>query len=276
MTAPAARLQAPDGGPLDVDAVAARLGKGFDVVLGGSHVVRRTCLDTFDRLLRAADFTLEQTTDVPGGRLVLTKADGTVVATPRATGLRWPMLAGGLPAGGSARGGGSGVRHPRADGGLRRPPSGTPGDAAQQGPEDGGPPRDRGGDRPHQPPPGSRHGAPVARVRGPGGPRRHDPARPGVGAGSAAGAGADPPGPGPCRDRPGRARRAAARSDARRFPRRHDGEPAGPARRRRHRVPARLPGRGPPHPGDAEAGPAGAAGRRARAAGSRPSSGSAT
>ena len=99
MTAPAARLQAPDGGPLDVDAVAARLGKGFDVVLGGSHVVRRTCLDTFDRLLRAADFTLEQTTDVPGGRLVLTKADGTVVATPRATGLRWPMLAGGLPAG---------------------------------------------------------------------------------------------------------------------------------------------------------------------------------
>ena len=95
-----------------------------------------------------------------------------------------------------------------------------------------------------------------------------------------------PPGPGPGRGRrrpgtyAGRRPPAAGSRPAGGRPRwvrdRPGRQPARPAGRRGHRVPARLPGRGAPHPVDPEARPAGAARRHARPSGSRPSSGSAT
>ena len=76
-------------------------------------------------------------------------------------------------------------------------------------------------------------------------------------------------------------RRAAGRNRAARvalggFAHRHGRQPAWPARRRGHRVPARLPGRGAPHPGDPEDRPPRRCPTPCAATGSPPSSGSAT
>jgi CHAD domain-containing protein len=97
MRTPAPTLQAPDGGPLDLDAIVGALSQGFEVSTGGRAVVRRTRLDTFDRRLVAAGLTLEHETQPAGYRLVL---DGPDVASPVVAivpELAWPAHPGNLP-----------------------------------------------------------------------------------------------------------------------------------------------------------------------------------
>ena len=97
MPTPAPALQAPDGGPLDLDALVEALSGQFAVSVGGKQAVRRTRLDTFDRRLRAAGLTLEHQTGSATERLVLSGPEvaSTVVANVR--NMTWPSLAGALP-----------------------------------------------------------------------------------------------------------------------------------------------------------------------------------
>jgi CHAD domain-containing protein len=97
MPTPAPVLQAPDGGPLALDALVEALSRQFAVSVGGKQAIRRTRLDTFDRRLRAVGLTLEHQTGSAPERLVLSGPEvaSTVVANVR--NLRWPSLAGALP-----------------------------------------------------------------------------------------------------------------------------------------------------------------------------------
>jgi CHAD domain-containing protein len=81
------------------DLVRAALAPLYSVVPdGGSRVLRRTWLDTFDWRLRRAGLSLAHVTGRGMGELSLTSGDGQRVAVP-AAGLRWPALADMVPAG---------------------------------------------------------------------------------------------------------------------------------------------------------------------------------
>ena len=62
-------------------------------------MVRRRRLDTFDRRLHAAGFTLEHQIVAPGERLVLGRLDGSSTVAVPVQNLRWPALADALPSG---------------------------------------------------------------------------------------------------------------------------------------------------------------------------------
>src|SRR5674536_161467 len=76
-------LQAADHGRLELESIVGVLSARFTVATGSKHVVRRRRLDTFDRRLHAAGFTLEHQIVAPGERLVLGRLDGSsTVAVP--------------------------------------------------------------------------------------------------------------------------------------------------------------------------------------------------
>ena len=99
MTCQGLTVQAADGGPIDLQAVAAALAAHFSVGSGPRQVVHRAHLDTFDRRLRAAGLSLEQHTAAPAQAvLVLGRADASPLLA-EVTGLTWPSFAADLPEG---------------------------------------------------------------------------------------------------------------------------------------------------------------------------------
>jgi CHAD domain-containing protein len=97
MPTPPPALQAPEGGPLDLDALVEALSAQFAVSVGGKHTIRRTRLDTFDRRLRSAGLTLEHQTGSATDRLVLGGPDVASTVVANVTNVVWPALAGALP-----------------------------------------------------------------------------------------------------------------------------------------------------------------------------------
>ena len=98
MPTPVPALQAPDGGPLDLDALVDALSSDFAVSAGGKRPVHRTRLDTFDRRL-ARGRPDAGARDQPRSteRLVLTGPDVASTVVAHVTDLGWPALAGALP-----------------------------------------------------------------------------------------------------------------------------------------------------------------------------------
>src|SRR5664279_3430433 len=92
-------LQAADHGRLDLESIVGVLSARFTVAAGSKHVVRRRRLDTFDRRLHAAGFTLEHQIVALGERLVLGRLDGSSTVAVPVQNLRWPALADALPSG---------------------------------------------------------------------------------------------------------------------------------------------------------------------------------
>src|SRR3954452_13288490 len=101
MTTPTPVLQAPEGTPLDVDALVAALAKGFTVGRGARQRLHRTGLDTFDRRLRAAGLSLQHVVQGGHARLVLDRNDSASAATttPAPAAMSWPAFADALPEG---------------------------------------------------------------------------------------------------------------------------------------------------------------------------------
>jgi CHAD domain-containing protein len=98
MSMPPPALQAPEGGPLDLEAIVDALSGDFTVSTGARQGVRRTRLDTFDGRLRAAGLTLEHQVAPGGEKLVLTGPDAASSVVAQVSELRWPAHAGALPA----------------------------------------------------------------------------------------------------------------------------------------------------------------------------------
>jgi len=92
-------LQRVDGGRFDLAAIVGALSVRFAVVTGSRQLVRRRRLDTFDRRLHAAGFTLEHQMVAPEERLVLGRLDGSSTVAVPVKGLRWPATADLLPLG---------------------------------------------------------------------------------------------------------------------------------------------------------------------------------
>ena len=92
-------LVAPEGGPITSEAVAAALLDEFSVRFGPSSVIRDADLDTFDRRLDAAGFSLHHLSDSVDQRLVLTSPGADVPLTMPITTVRWPALVIDLPPG---------------------------------------------------------------------------------------------------------------------------------------------------------------------------------
>jgi CHAD domain-containing protein len=92
-------LQRADGGEFDLTAIVGALSARFVVVTGSKQLVRRKRLDTFDRRLHAAGFTLEHQIVDLGERLVLGRLDGSSTVVVPVKGLRWPATADVLPLG---------------------------------------------------------------------------------------------------------------------------------------------------------------------------------
>lgn len=91
-------MLASDGQPAE-DVVRAAIAPRFTVAAGGRpRTVRLTWLDTFDRRLRHAGLTLEQSAGSRVSGYTLTSNDGKRI-TAQARGVRWPALAGALPPG---------------------------------------------------------------------------------------------------------------------------------------------------------------------------------
>jgi CHAD domain-containing protein len=99
MTSATRVLQAPMGVPLALESIVEALSSHYVVAAGASQRVRRRRLDTFDHRLRAAGLTLEHQVAAPAERLVLGRVDGSSTVAVPGKGLRWPALAGVLPAG---------------------------------------------------------------------------------------------------------------------------------------------------------------------------------
>lgn len=92
-------LPAADGGPLTPEVVVAALTDEFSVKFGSPSILRGARIDTFDRRLDTAGFSLHHLSDPAGERLVLIRPDsGTPLTTPIAN-VRWPALVADLPAG---------------------------------------------------------------------------------------------------------------------------------------------------------------------------------
>lgn len=92
-------LQDAEGGPITREAVAAALTDQFSVGFGSPSVVRGADLDTFDRRLRAAGFSLRHLSDLVDQRLVLISPGADAPLTMLITKVRWPALVTDLPAG---------------------------------------------------------------------------------------------------------------------------------------------------------------------------------
>jgi CHAD domain-containing protein len=92
-------LQEAEGGPITPEAVAAALSSEFSVGFGSPSVVRGADLDTFDRRLGAAGFSLHHLSDSVGQRLVLIAPDARTPLTMPIAKVRWPALVTDLPAG---------------------------------------------------------------------------------------------------------------------------------------------------------------------------------
>ena len=71
----------------------------FLVATASKQVVRRVCLDTFDRRLRAAGLTLEHQSTPSGDRVVVGRPDAVLALVAPTKDLRWPAHADILPAG---------------------------------------------------------------------------------------------------------------------------------------------------------------------------------
>lgn len=99
MTSPSAALLAPADSAVDLAEVVEALSASFTVVTGGSQVVRRARLDTFDHRLRDAGLVLEHHATATDGRLVLVGPDAVATRTEPVTDPRWPALSDALPAG---------------------------------------------------------------------------------------------------------------------------------------------------------------------------------
>lgn len=97
MSTPSPALQAPEGGPLDLEAIVDALSGDFTVSTGPRRGVRRTRLDTFDRRLRAVGLTLEHQVATGAEKLVLTRPDAGSIVTAQVSDLRWPALVEALP-----------------------------------------------------------------------------------------------------------------------------------------------------------------------------------
>jgi len=99
MTSATRALQAADEGQFEIEALVAALSSRYAVVPGTKQFVRRACLDTFDRRLRAAGLTLEHQIMASGEWLELGRVDGSSTVVVPVRNLRWPALAELLPAG---------------------------------------------------------------------------------------------------------------------------------------------------------------------------------
>jgi CHAD domain-containing protein len=92
-------LQEAEGGPITPEAVAAALADEFSVGFGPPSVIRGADLDTFDRRLGAARFSLHHLSDSVDQRLVLISPGADAPLTMPITRVRWPALVTDLPAG---------------------------------------------------------------------------------------------------------------------------------------------------------------------------------
>jgi CHAD domain-containing protein len=92
-------LQEAEGGPITPEAVAAALIDEFSVGFGPPSVIRGADLDTFDRRLSAAGFSLHHLSDSVDQRLVLVSPGAGAPLTMPITKVRWPALVTDLPAG---------------------------------------------------------------------------------------------------------------------------------------------------------------------------------
>jgi CHAD domain-containing protein len=97
--APVTDLEDAEGGPITPEAVVAALIDEFSVGFGRPSVVRDAYLDTFDRRLGAAGFSLHQVSDSVDQRLVLISPGAEAPLTMPITTVHWPALVTGLPAG---------------------------------------------------------------------------------------------------------------------------------------------------------------------------------
>jgi CHAD domain-containing protein len=88
-----------EGGPITPDAVAAALSDEFSVGFGSPSVVRDADLDTFDRRLSAASFSLHHLSDSVDQWLVLIPPDADAPSPMPIAKVRWPALVTDLPAG---------------------------------------------------------------------------------------------------------------------------------------------------------------------------------
>src|SRR4051794_14867398 len=92
-------LQEAEGGPITPDVVAAALIDEFSVGFGPPSVIRGADLDTFDRRLGAAGFSLHHLSGSVDQRLVLISPGADAPLTMPITKVRWPALVTDLPAG---------------------------------------------------------------------------------------------------------------------------------------------------------------------------------
>ena len=88
-----------DGGRITPQAVAAALSDEFSVAFGSPSEVHDADLDTFDRRLGNAGFSLHHLRDSVSQRLVLTSPDADPPLTMPIANVRWPALVTDLPAG---------------------------------------------------------------------------------------------------------------------------------------------------------------------------------
>jgi CHAD domain-containing protein len=95
----ASDLQEAQGGPITAVAVVAALADTFSAGFGPPSVVRDADLDTFDRRLGAAGFSLHHLSDPVAQRLVLITPGTDTPLTMPITNIRWPALVTDLPAG---------------------------------------------------------------------------------------------------------------------------------------------------------------------------------
>src|SRR6185312_2223106 len=83
-------LEQAEGAPITPETVAAALSVEFSVGFGPPSVVRVADLDTFDRRLRAAGFSLHHLYDPVDQRLVLTSPCADMRLTTPIMKVRWP------------------------------------------------------------------------------------------------------------------------------------------------------------------------------------------
>src|SRR3954451_6233022 len=92
-------LQEAEAGPIAPEVVAGALSDEFSVGFGAPSIVRDAGLDTFDRRLGGAGFSLHHLSDSVEQRLVLIAPGTGAPLTMPITNVRWPALVTGLPAG---------------------------------------------------------------------------------------------------------------------------------------------------------------------------------
>jgi CHAD domain-containing protein len=99
MTIPIRALRAGDEGRIGIATIVTALSARYVVATASRQLVRRVCLDTFDRRLRTAGLTLEHQCTDSGERVVVGRSDAASPLVAPAKELRWPAHADVLPAG---------------------------------------------------------------------------------------------------------------------------------------------------------------------------------